>query len=157
MEFKELLNFIEFVKSPEAFEAKLVELQAEQKRLQENIEATIKLGDLNRLYDEAQKTAQASESILAEAKAQAQTIVDAGKQAYDTKLAELNDKVNKLAAKESEIEKLRLEIKEQQKTAKALEKSLKDAQGAVILERQTLAAAQAEVDDRLTKLKAVMG
>lgn len=157
MEYKELLNFIEFVKNPEAFEAKLLELQAEQKRLQENIEATIKLGDLNRLYDEAQKTAQASESILAEAKAQAETIVTAAKHSYDARLAELEKRMQVLAESEKATAQALANANLHAAEAKKVTKSLKDAQGAVILERQTLAAAQAEVDARLEKLKAVMG
>ena len=157
MEFKELLNFIDFVKNPESYEAQLTQLREEQQRLQQNIEATVKLDEVNAFHAQAAQAAAEGQKVIDEAKDQAAGIIAAAKTAYDTKLAELDAQVQALAKDAANAAAALQEAKDQAKALKALKKSLEEAQGAVILERQALATAQADVDARLEKLKAVMG
>lgn len=157
MEFKELLNFIDFVKTPELFEAQLTTLREEQQRLQENIEATAKIGEIAALHAQAQEAAAKAQTVINQANEQAAIILDTAKSAYDQKIAELEVRMQVLAESEKATTQALNDANAQELSAKTLSKSLQDAQGAVILERQALAAAQAEVAARLEKLKSVMG
>ena len=157
MEFKELLNFIDFVKTPELYEAQLTQLREEQQRLQQNIEATAKLGEISALHNQAEQAAADAQKLIDQANEQAIDIIASAKISYDAKVAELDKRAQELSLSEIALAQTLKDAADQAKAVATLKKSLEEAQGAVILERQALAIAQADVDARLEKLKAVMG
>jgi phage gp36-like protein len=157
MQFEEFLSVLDLLKNPAKYEAQVAELQARNDAIQESIKQLGVVGDVAKAKAAAEKLKDKAQAALDKASAEAEAILTTARSAYDKRHEELKAKEvvadqaianyntikNQHAARENEL-------RQQEKAAAALQEALAKQQA-------DLAVKQAEVDERLTKLRQVMG
>lgn len=157
MQFEEFLSVLDLLKNPAKYEAQIADLQERDKAIQESIKQLGVVGDIAKAKDAAAKLQEKAQAAIDKATKEAESIVAGARSAYDKRNEELKAKEiiadqaianyntikNQQAARENEL-------RQQEKAVAALQEALAKQQA-------ELAVKQAEVDERLTKLRQVMG
>lgn len=157
MQFEEFLSVLDLLKNPAKYEAQIADLQERDKAIQESIKQLGVVGDIAKAKDAAAKLQEKAQAAVDKATKEAESIVAGARSAYDKRNEELKAKEviadqaianyntikNQQAARENEL-------RQQEKAVAALQEALAKQQA-------ELAVKQAEVDERLTKLRQVMG
>jgi chromosome segregation ATPase len=154
MNINEFLDFVNFLKNVDKYEQRVQVLKDENTRLEDNIRLTSEIADIPRTKELTAKLLDEARSTLASAKQEASETKEKAKTSYDKKLAEV-------VVRETEAAAILAEGKAAVKEAKDLQTGLiaelKKQEKALAARDAILAATQLEVDERLAKLKAVMG
>lgn len=157
MQFEEFLSVLDLLKNPTKYEAQIADLQERDKVIQESIKQLGVVGDIAKAKDAAAKLQEKAQAAVDKATKEAESIVAGARSAYDKRNEELKAKEviadqaianyntikNQQAARENEL-------RQQEKAVAALQEALAKQQA-------ELTVKQAEVDERLTKLRQVMG
>ncbi len=154
MNLKDFLDFADFVKNVEKYEARVQSLKDENDRLETNIKLTAEVVDIPRTKELTEKLLTEARVTLASAKEEAKTIVERAKASYDKRLAEVTTKE---AAAENALANSRTVLTEAQTLHSTLIAELQRQLSSVDKQQKALQASQTEVDERLVKLKSVMG
>lgn len=154
MNINDFLDFVDAIKNIEQYEKQVQTLKEENERLEKNIAATVKVGELSALLEKATKDAEEAAATLKAAKQEAISIKEVAKASYDKKEAavalrevEIGVKLEKAQAALEQASKLNAD------TETRLTKELAD----VHARKTQLITANQEVAERLEKLKTVMG
>lgn len=154
MNINDFLDFVDAIKNIEKYEAQVQTLKEENERLEKNIEATTKVGELSVLLDKATKDKEEAAALLKAAKQEASSVKEAAKVAYD-------DKVAKMVVREKEVEMKMEQASVLLAQATKLNTDTETRLAKELLEvharKAALITANQEVADRLEKLKSVMG
>lgn len=154
MNINDFLDFVDFLKNVDKYEQRAKTLKDENDRLETNIRLTTEIADIPRTKELTAKLLDEARATLIAAKQEAVDLKDKAKTSYDKKLAEV-------LAKETEATNMLTESRATLKEAKELQTGLitelKKQEEAVAIKSTQLTASQQEVDERLAKLKAVMG
>jgi DNA repair exonuclease SbcCD ATPase subunit len=148
--------FLGLVKDPAKYESMLVNLRAEQKKLQEATELAGKASEILKLRKEVAEEKEKLEKQVAQNKLTSLEELDKLRQQFVKKQAELDEKMGQAQLQMNQAEAVKQECarKEQEnKQARERNEAL-----AVALNRrdQELAAKEKEVTERLGKLRSVM-
>lgn len=148
--------FLGLVKDPAKYESMLVNLRAEQKKLQEATELAGKASEVLKLRKEAAEEKEKLEKQVAQNKLAAMEEMDKLRKEFAKKQAELDEKLGQAQLQINQAEAVKLDCarKEQEnKQARERNEAL-----AVALNRrdQELAVKEKEVAERLGKLRSVM-
>jgi hypothetical protein len=145
------------IKGADLFQEKMLSglkaLKEENIRLEVNIAATGKIGEINQLHAVAESNFAKAKKTLAEVTESADKIKAEAKEYYDRQYALIADKEEEIKITKIRAEEALSEAKAWHKTNNlSLEAALKD----VSKQQEELVIKQKEVDERLKKLKAVM-
>jgi chromosome segregation ATPase len=157
MNFDDLFDFVQLIKDPKKYEAKLLELKAYDASIKANIALSDDVNDIETAKKMAVEALNKNNAILANANAEAQKILDGARAVYDKKFQELaitQREAENAIAKQKQQE---LVIKQQANSLAKDQSDLATLRSQLEFERQQVAQLQKEVDERLEKLKSVMG
>jgi len=153
MNIKDFLDFVDFIKNVEKYEARVQVLKDENDRLETNIKLTSEVADIPRTKQLTEDLYASAKKELADAKEQAVDIKEKAKTAFDKRLAELTSREK---AAEEKYQIATSTLKEAQELNSqlnaALQKQLQEFEARQLKLQET----QFEVDTRLAKLKSVM-
>ena len=157
MQFEEFLSVLALLKDPVKYEALVADLQARDTAIQESIKQLGVVGDIAKAKDAAAKLNDKAQATLDKASKEAEAILATARTAYDKRHEELKAKevvadqaIANYNTIKSQQQARENELRQQEKAVAALQESLAKQQA-------DLAVKQAEVDERLTKLRQVMG
>jgi DNA repair exonuclease SbcCD ATPase subunit len=157
MNFNELFDFIDLIKNPDKYLAKLEELNSYNESIKANIALSDDVNDIETAKKMALDALNKNNEILAKAQTEARKIVDDARVVYDKKFQDLG--IAQRAAEETTAKNKQQEIamNEQMTSLTKDQKALNDVRIQLEQERKQLAQLQTEVSERLDKLKSVMG
>ena len=157
MQFDDFLKIIDLLKNPDSYQAQVAELTARNQAIQDSIT------QLNIGSDIAQATAAAhalndqAQVMIVQATAQAADIIAGAQKAFDSKYAEIA--IREVAADQAlaNYNGIKAQWAARDSELRVAEKALVAGQAQLLQDQSDLRVKQAEVDDRLTKLRQVMG
>lgn len=153
MNIKDFLDFVDFIKNVEKYEARVQVLKDENDRLETNIKLTSEVADIPRTKQLTEDLYASAKKELSDAKEQAVDIKEKAKTVFDKRLAELTSREK---AAEEKYQVATSTLKEAQELNSqlnaALQKQLQEFEARQLKLQET----QFEVDARLAKLKSVM-
>ena len=153
MNIKDFLDFVDFIKNVEKYEARVQVLKDENDRLETNIKLTSEVADIPRTKQLTEDLYASAKKELSDAKEQAVDIKEKAKTAFDKRLTELTSREK---AAEEKYQVATSTLKEAQELNSqlnaALQKQLQEFEARQLKLQET----QFEVDARLAKLKSVM-
>ena len=153
MNIKDFLDFVDFIKNVEKYEARVQVLKDENDRLETNIKLTSEVADIPRTKQLTEDLYASAKKELASAKEQAVEIKEKAKTAFDKRLGELTSREQ---AAEEKYQIATSTLKEAQDLNSQLNSALQKQLAEYEARQIKLQEAQAEVDARLAKLKSVM-
>lgn len=154
MNIKEFLDFVDFLKNVDKYEQRVKLLQDENTRLENNIRLTSEIADIPKTKELTAQLLEEAKVTLATAKQDAADIKEKAKTSFDKKLAEVLARETEATAKLAEGQKA---LKEANILHTGLIAELKKQQTELTAKEALLSSTQLEVEDRLAKLKSVMG
>ena len=157
MNFDELFDFVQLIKDPKKYEAKLLELKAYDASIKANIALSDDVNDIETAKKMAVEALNKNNAILANANAEAQKILDGARAVYDKKFQELGATQREAENAIAKQKQQELVIKQQAEALAKDQNDLAALRSQLEVERQQVAQLQKEVDERLEKLKSVMG
>jgi peptidoglycan hydrolase CwlO-like protein len=157
MQFDDFMQVLDLIKNPKDYEAKVNELVAQQATIQSLIDELNIKGDIAKAQQQAETLVKKATAYVEDANKQAAKIIADAQAAFDKrntelqareviadqKMADYNTMKNQEAARNEAL-------RQQEKRLAAMQADLEDT-------KATLRTAQTEVDERLTKLRQVMG
>lgn len=154
MNIKDFLDFVDFLKNVDMYEKRVHVLRDENERLETNIKLTAEIADIPR-------TRQVTEQLLAEAreaaeaaKKEASEIKERAKTLYDKRIAEVTVRESEAVTK---YEKGKEALKEAENLNATLNAQLRRQLSDLEISQAKLQVTQSEMEERLSKLKSVMG
>lgn len=157
MNFDEFLKVLDLLKDPSKYEAKVAELQAREVAIQESIKSLGVVGDIAKAKKKAEALVAEAEAKVIKAQDEAEVIVTAAHNAYNTKLANLQAKEVVADQALANYNTIKEQTASREAALRASEKEIEKARAQLTKDQQELSAKQAEVDERLAKLRQVMG
>ena len=157
MQFDEFLKVLDLLKDPASYSAKVKELEDRNKAIQDSITQLGVVGDVAKAKAKAEALADKAEALVTNAQKQAEEIVSGSQRAFDKRHEEIKARevvadqaLSELRTIKSQTASRENELRVKEKEAAALQEQLQKT-------REELAIKQAELDERLTKLRQVMG
>jgi G:T/U-mismatch repair DNA glycosylase len=157
MQFDEFMKVLDLLKNPASYEAKVAELLAREEAIKAALVSMGAVSDLNKAKTQVEKQLEKAEATVAKAQQEADTIVKNARAVYDKQFAELKAKevvADQAIANYNAIKNTQASREEALRTAEKEVAKLREYADA---ERARLAAKESEVDERLAKLRQVMG
>lgn len=154
MNIKDFLDFVAFVKDVEKYEARVQALKDENDRLETNIRLTSEVAEVAYNRERANKLHEEAKAVLEEAKAEALATKEKAKSVYDKRLADVAAREAVVLEKQTEAANL---LKEAKAVNEQLNAELQKQLSIVATKEAALNEATKEVEERLAKLKSVMG
>lgn len=155
--YDDFLSVLELVKNPDKFQAKVDELIAHEKAIQEAIVQLNVVGDIDKARKKAEAMLAKAESIVAEANVQAEKILAGAASAYDQRHKELKEREVIADQAIANYNTIKAQQTQRENDLRASEKFVEQQKAAVAKELVDVAVKQAELDARLEKLRQAMG
>lgn len=157
MQFDEFLSVIDLLKDTAKYSTRIAGLQAREKAI---VDATTQLGivgDIAKAKQQAAKLKEQASAAVEAATNEAAKIVSGAQTAFDKRHAELKEREVVADQAVTNYNVIKAHQASREDTLRAKEKELESLR--VVLQKQLdeVAVKQVEVDDRLTKLRQVMG
>ncbi len=157
MNLQAISDFLDIVQNPDKYQKALDTLKKEQEKLDTLIATVGKVSEINKIKEQIKKTLDEAEKTLEEARVTStETITKAG-ETYKKRL----DAVTKREAEvQEQVQKalgLNEETKNIQETFTAQRKELDRREGIVLEREQKAVTLEQELNERLEKLRQVMG
>ncbi len=157
MKFEEFLEVLDLLKDPSKYEAKVAELQAREVAIQESIKSLGIVGDIAKAKKKAEALVAEAEAKVIKAQDEAEVIVASAQSAFNTKLAALQAKEVVADQALANYNTIKEQTASREAALRVSEKEIEKARAQLTKDQQELATKQAEVDERLAKLRQVMG
>lgn len=157
MQFDDFLKVIDLLKNPDSYKAQVDELTTRNQAIQDSI-AQLNIGsDIAQARAAAQALNDQAQVMVAQATAQAADIIVGAQRAFDVKYAEIA--VRELSADQAlaNYNSIKTQWTARDNDLRVAEKALATGQAQLQQDQSDLRIKQAEVDDRLSKLRQVMG
>lgn len=139
MDISAIEQFLDLVANPDKYKKALVDLKAEQDRLQVLIELTGKIGEIQSMHLEAAEE-------LEQAKLAADAVRAEAERVATGKLSELNGRLQELTARESTLTDELSAAKEATKQAKAKLKDLDKREDLIVIREADIVARTGHLD-----------
>ena len=157
MQFDEFLSVIDLLKDTAKYSTRIAELQAREKAI---VDATTQLGivgDIAKAKQQAAKLKEQASAAVEAATNEAAKIVSGAQTAFDKRHAELKEREVVADQAVTNYNVIKAHQASREDSLRTKEKELEVLR--VVLQKQLdeVAVKQVEVDDRLTKLRQVMG
>lgn len=157
MQFDEFLGIIDLLKSPDKYSAQIKELTARNDAIQASIKTLGIVGDLDKIKKQTTALLEKAEGVLSKAESEAIAIVAGARTAYDKKFDELKEREVKADQHLADYTSMKNSFAVRSDELRKAEKAVEQAQIQLSADRADLASKQAEVEQRLAKLRDVMG
>lgn len=154
MNLNDFLDFVDFVKNAEALGKQVQVLKDENDRLETNIKLTSEIADIPRTKELTANLLEDARVTLDQAKKEAADVKEKAKTAYQKQLADVSEREGKA---QDLLKEARQALKDAETLHATLIKDLAAQLEAVKQKEDVLVKTQAEVSERLDKLKSVMG
>ena len=156
MDFNQIQSFIDLVKDPKKYEAKLKSLKDETAKLNEAIETVGKASEIQAMYVKAEATLSKAKGELEDAKDKAIKIIAQAQEDAEQKRLVVLEREKKLHEQKGKVNKMELDAEEALKAAKEAEVVAEKERDVVLNKKAALDKKQAEIDAKLAKLKEII-
>jgi hypothetical protein len=157
MNIQDVVTFLELIKDPTVFEQRVQRLVDEQNKLNSLIETVGKVSDINSMRELAGKRVQEADDLLEKAKADSEKIRETAANTYVKRNATL-DKREAVVQEQLQKSLEALETAQQiEASFAATSKELKERERIVLEREQKAVVLEQELQERLEKLRSVMG
>jgi hypothetical protein len=157
MNIQDVVTFLELIKDPTVFEQRVQRLVDEQNKLNSLIETVGKVSDINAMRELAGKRVQEADDLLEKAKADSEKIRETAANTYVKRNATL-DKREAVVQEQLQKSLEALETAQQiEASFAATSKELKERERIVLEREQKAVVLEQELQERLEKLRSVMG
>ena len=157
MNFDDFMDIVNVLGNPDAYAKKIAELKSYEQSIKNNIDASVDVSKLKTLLSAAAKSVDDAEQIKAKAVKDAEKIVADASVVYNARYAKLAS--YELSAANSIAEGNRIVADQSSREAgyREQEKSLVMQAQSLANDNLAIAGLQAELTERLNKLRSVMG
>lgn len=157
MQFEEFLSVIDLLKDTKKYEAKVAELKAREQAIQDSITQLGVVGDVVKAKAQADATIVKAEDLLAKATKQAEQVLAGAQTAYDKRHTELQAREVVADQALANYNTIKNQLASREDALRAKEKEADALRAALQKQQEELSVKQVEVDERLAKLRQVMG
>ena len=157
MQFDDFLKVVDLLKDPAKYEAKVAELQSRNDAIQASIAELGIKGDIGKAQAKAEALVTKAEQTVADATVQAEVIVANARSAFDKRHTELKAREVVSDQALANYNTIKAQQAGREDALRTSEKAIDALRSTLETERASLAAKQLEVDERLAKLRQVMG
>lgn len=157
MNLQDISDFLDLIKNPAKYEKYLTELKDAKDQLQAAAELVGKANDIEKLQAKAAKLVENAEAKAAKIEAEATAAAAKRQEAYDTLFAELTQKEAAFTKVKQESDNQFAQAQELVKDYNEQSRKLRADQKAYDVAAADLAKKTEEVEDKLAKLRALMG
>lgn len=157
MQFDEFIKILDLLKEPAKYEAQMKMLKDQQDSIQESIKQLGVVGNIVTAKKKADNLTEIAEKKLADAQVEAEKIISTAQKSFDERYADL---VKREAAADEAMTTFRnhkMTWGARAEEHRAKEQQLHSMEKGLLAGQAELAKRQAEVDERLAKLRQVMG
>ena len=157
MQFDEFLSVLDLLKNPAQYEAQIADLTARNQAIQDSIAQMGVVGDVVKAQDKANQLFAAAQEAVVAANRQAEQLIAGAQTAFDARNAAIQ--VREVAADQvlANYNGIKVAVQSRESDLRAAEKAVVAAQAQVASMQADLQVKQAEVDQRLDKLRQAMG
>lgn len=157
MQFDDFLSVLDLLQNPAKYAAQIDSLTQRHEEIKTSIEHLNARVDVAVTKEQADQMVVDASTTLSDAKEQASKIVTEAQRSFDSRLADLQ--VRETAAEQAiqVYQNAKLQWAERKAEHMAKEAQIVEAQRKLIADQEALRTKQLEVDDRLNKLRQVMG
>ena len=157
MNWQDVSDFIELVKNPKKAEDLLAQFKSQKEQLDASIETVGKASEITKLREKAVKIVEAAEKKAVEIEQESNKAALAQKQAYEAMFDSLRKKEEKVDAANQEANSKLEQAKALEATFSKREKDLKVLETQNSKEATRLANLISEYEEKIAKLRSVMG
>lgn len=157
MQFDEFLSVIDLLKDTKKYEAKVAELKAREQAIQDSITQLNVVGDINKAQTKANAAVLKAEETLSAASKQADQIIAAAQVVFDKRHAELKEREMVAEQAITDYNTIKSQLASREEVFRSKEKAVEALREILQKQQDEFTVKQAEVDERLTKLRQVMG
>lgn len=157
MQFDEFLSVIDLLKDTKKYEAKVAELKAREQAIQDSITQLNVVGDINKAQTKANAAVLKAEETLSAASKQADQIIAAAQVVFDKRHAELKEREMVAEQAITDYNAIKSQLASREEVFRSKEKAVEALREILQKQQDEFTVKQAEVDERLTKLRQVMG
>jgi multidrug resistance efflux pump len=157
MQFDDFMQVLDLIKNPKDYEAKVKDLIAQQKAIQDSIDELNIKGDIGKARDDANTLVKQAKAKVEAANKQAADIIAGAQASFDKRNAELQVREVIADQKFADYNTMKAQEAARNEALRVQEKQLSAMQADLESTKATLRSAQAEVDERLNKLRQAMG
>lgn len=157
MQFNEFLDILDLIKNVDKYEAALKQLTDRKQQIEDAIAEYHVVGDIGKAKQAAEKQKVEAVALLEKAKEEAKTIVDTSRSVYDKRHDELKKReilaeqaITNYTAIQAQMISRENEFASKERSIETLRKTLQTQQDELSIKSR-------EVDERLGKLRQVMG
>ena len=157
MNFQDISEFLDLIKNPAKYEKYLTELKDAKDQLQAAAELVGKANEIEKLQTKATKLVEKAEAKAADIQAEAEAAAAKRQEAYDQLFAELAQKEAAVTKVKQETDSKFAQAQDLVKEYNEKSRQLRADQKAYDVAAADLAKKTEEVEDKLAKLRALMG
>lgn len=157
MNFQDISEFLDLIKNPAKYEKYLTELKDAKDQLQAAAELVGKANEIEKLQTKATKLVEKAEAKAADIQAEAEAAAAKRQEAYDQLFAELAQKEAAFTKAKQETDSKFAQAQDLVKEYNEKSRQLRADQKAYDVAAADLAKKTEEVEDKLAKLRALMG
>lgn len=157
MQFEEFLSVIDLLKDTKKYEARVVELQARDQAIQDSIKQLGVVGDITKAKAAADALIVKAEDLVAKATKQAEQILAGAHTAYDKRHEDLKKREVVADQALADYNTIKNQFSARENALHSKEKEVEFLRSSLMKQQEEFSAKQLEVDDRLAKLRQVMG
>lgn len=157
MQFDEFLSVIDLLKDTKKYEAKVAELKAREQAIQDSITQLNVVGDINKAQSKANAAVLKAEDMLSAASKQADQIIAAAQVVFDKRHTDLKEREMVAEQAISDYHAIKSQLASREEVFRSKEKAVESLREILQKQQDEFTAKHAEVDERLAKLRQVMG
>lgn len=157
MNFQDISEFLDLIKNPAKYEKYLTELKDAKDQLQAAAELVGKANEIEKLQTKATKLVEKAEAKAADIQAEAEAAAAKRQEAYDQLFAELAQKEAAFTKVKQDTDSKFAQAQDLVKEYNEKSRQLRADQKAYDVAAADLAKKTEEVEDKLAKLRALMG
>lgn len=157
MNFQDISEFLDLIKNPAKYEKYLTELKDAKDQLQAAAELVGKANEIEKLQTKVTKLVEKAEAKAADIQAEAEAAAAKRQEAYDQLFAELAQKEAAFTKVKQETDSKFAQAQDLVKEYNEKSRQLRADQKAYDVAAADLAKKTEEVEDKLAKLRALMG
>lgn len=157
MKFDDFIDILNLLKNPEQYEKKVLELKKHEDEIKKNIGFSADLGKIEALKQKAEKLMSEAEAKLAKAELDAAKTVSDAKSVFDKRNLDLSVREQAATAAIQDAAMARAEKAQAMAEVKQRNKELDEKVAKLVADQMHVDELTAELNERLKKLRSVMG
>lgn len=157
MQFDEFLGVLDLLKDPVKYEQKVNELKAHNQAIQDSIAQMGVTGDVVKAQAKADRLVAKAEAALASAQTEADILIANARTVYNSKFEELRQREVVADQAIANYNTIKAQTGAREQELRQAEKAAEALKAVLAAQQAELNVKQAEVEERLAKLRQVMG